>query len=382
MKKTLIPHIALILFLFYGVLLIFGPSNSFIYWKTAIAAKEYGHWFALLALLSFAVLIRKKDASAKLLAGIYLLTGMAFLFPLTTAFIHEERYTQELLNIPPVKPGEELNLVDLPTLITGFDFDETPLEKVDYVRYNTESLSLDFYPPQNAQRPAPWILVVHAGGWDSGSSDQLPFVNQILAKHGYGVAAINYRLAPKHTWPAQGEDVTAAIRFIRRNARRFNVRPDDWAILGRSAGGQLAGVAAYTYKEAPAKGYILLYGPTDLLYSWAHPIGKALDPLALLRNFLGGSPKEKHESFVSASPLFQAGPQSPPTLILHGQMDTLVYPQHGKRLAEKLRSLGVPVAHLNLPWATHGFDYALRGPGGQIATRSILFFLGKVLKTE
>lgn len=375
-------YVILIIF-FYCLLLLFGPSNSFIYWKFAVLVKEYGHWLALTAFAFVFFLAKAKLTHRRYLMPAYIILGACFLYPLTAAFYLEAEYVRALQKILPEREGEELNLVDFPTLLAGFEFKESPHLAMDFAHYGTKSLSLDFYPPIAKGRPAPWVLIVHAGGWDSGSSDQLPFVNSLLAHHGYGVVAINYRLAPQFAWPAQREDVFAAIEFIRKQAVKLNLAPDEWVIMGRSAGGQIAGVAAYTYEKAPPKGYITLYGPTDLIYSWNHSRpGDILEPLSLLRNFLGGTPLDKRESYVSASPLRLAKPISPPTLILHGQTDTLVYPQHSKRLEARLLELKVPVAYLNLPWGTHGFDYALSGPGGQIATRSILYFLSKVLPQQ
>lgn len=375
----LIPSYLLLILFSYLALLIYGPSNDFILWKAAIAAKEYGHWFALLAFVMVGVWAKKNHSQRKFLLPSFLILGLSFLYPLTAALYLEDSYATSLHNIARDKNSEKVDLIDFKGLITGFSFEETIPQKLEFARYEKTILSLDFYPAKSL-RPAPWVLIVHAGGWDSGSSDQLTFVNSLLADRGYGVVAINYRLAPQYTWPAQNEDVKAAVAFIRENAVKLNLDPARWVIMGRSAGGQIAGVTAYTHGDLPPKGLISLYAPTDLVYSWNHSRrGDILEPLDLLKNFIGGTLVEKREGFESASPLRLAGKDSPPTLILHGQMDTLVYPQHSKRLNHKLKELGVPVAYMNFPWATHGFDFALRGPGGMIATRSILYFLSQVL---
>ncbi len=375
----LIPSYLFLLVCSYVALLIYGPSNDFIFWKAAIAAKEYGHWFALVTLLWVLAISRKSLPHKRFLISSSLIFSAGFLYPLTAAFYLENSYATSLQNIARDKNAEKVDLIDFKGLITGFDFEETERLKMEFVRYEDTALSLDFYPAKSS-KPAPWILIVHAGGWDSGSSDQLTFVNSLLADRGYGVVAINYRLAPRYTWPAQNEDVEKAVSFVRQNAVKLNLDPSRWVIMGRSAGGQIAGVSAYTFGDLPPKGFISLYAPTDLVYSWNHSRrGDILEPLDLLKNFLGGTLTDKRDNFESASPLRLARKDSPPTLILHGQMDTLVYPQHSKRLARTLREIGVPVAYMNFPWATHGFDFALRGPGGMIATRSILYFLSQVL---
>ncbi len=64
-----------------------------------------------------------------------------------------------------------------------------------------------------------------------------------------------------------------------------------------------------------------------------------------------------------------------PTLLLHGQPDRLVWHKHSERLYERLKAAGVPAAFIDMSWATHGFDYNLNGPGGQISTGAVDDFL-------
>jgi acetyl esterase/lipase len=72
--------------------------------------------------------------------------------------------------------------------------------------------------------------------------------------------------------------------------------------------------------------------------------------------------------------------KSPPTLLLHGTLDTLVWPRHAERLAARLAAAGVPHVYVALPWATHAFDYNLNGPGGQITTYALERFLAFVTR--
>ncbi|MDQ5980904.1 MAG: hypothetical protein QG602_3882, partial [Verrucomicrobiota bacterium] len=69
---------------------------------------------------------------------------------------------------------------------------------------------------------------------------------------------------------------------------------------------------------------------------------------------------------------------SPPTLLVHGYPDRLVWYRHSRRLAARLTELGVPGTHVELPWATHAFDYNPDGPGGQVADAAITEFLGRL----
>jgi dipeptidyl aminopeptidase/acylaminoacyl peptidase len=105
----------------------------------------------------------------------------------------------------------------------------------------------------------------------------------------------------------------------------------------------------------------------------------ALNSLRLMRQLLGGPPGgELAGSYETASAQFQAKASSPPTLLIHGEPDTLVWHRHSVRLAARLRELGVKHSLLELPWATHAFDFNTDGPGGQLADYAIMKFLNEV----
>ena len=157
---------------------------------------------------------------------------------------------------------------------------------------------------------------------------------------------------------------------------------DRVALLGRSAGGQIALAAAHDAQPLSGiKGVIVFYAPNDLFFSWRVPGPKrVIDSRRLLRQYLGGSPAEVSERFTQASPLLRAGARSPATLMIHGGRDELVWSIHENRLSEKLKAAGVAHYYLDLPWATHGCDYNFSGPCGQISTYAIERFLAYSLR--
>lgn len=103
------------------------------------------------------------------------------------------------------------------------------------------------------------------------------------------------------------------------------------------------------------------------------------DTRAKLTDYLGGSPSAFPANYEAASPVRRATSASPPVLLLHGGRDEIVAPDHSRMLTRRLTELGVPNLYVALPWATHGFDYLLRGPGSQISIYAIESFLGSVL---
>jgi acetyl esterase/lipase len=250
-------------------------------------------------------------------------------------------------------------------------------------------LKLDFYRPgaakDAAQPPRPCLVVIHGGGWDSGDRAQLAKWNPRWVAQGWAVAAISYRLAPGSVWPAQGEDVQSALAWLKAHARELEIDATRFVLLGRSAGGQLATAAAYGARDPAVRGVIALYAPHDMPFAWS--IARADDTLnsaRLMRQYFGGPPDtpERRARYESASGHLRARADAPPTLLLHGRLDTLAWHRHSARLAARLRELGAPVEHLELPWATHGFDFYPDGPGGQLAEAAIAHFLVKAARSK
>jgi acetyl esterase/lipase len=102
---------------------------------------------------------------------------------------------------------------------------------------------LDLYMPNEGTGPFPLIIEIHGGGFISGSkSSQIGPMLEALKK-GYALASINYRLSAEAIWPAQINDVKAAIRFLRANAARYGLDPERFAVWGASAGGSLSALA-------------------------------------------------------------------------------------------------------------------------------------------
>lgn len=246
------------------------------------------------------------------------------------------------------------------------------------------TLPLDYYAPDGAalDGSAPLVVVIHGGSWSGGDRTQLPAINRWLASRGYAVAAIQYRLAPGHTYPAQVDDVRAATDWLRARHVELGFDPERVVLYGRSAGGHLALLAAYTWRVGWVKAVVGLYPPTDLNWSWEHPSNPlVLNTPVTLSAFIGGAPHdspEMHDRFADASPYNHVRSDVPPTLLVHGGRDELVKTAHSERLTEQLKEAGVPSFMLSLPWATHGCDANLAGPSGQL----FLFSLDWLLRTH
>ncbi|HVF82297.1 MAG TPA: alpha/beta hydrolase, partial [Flavisolibacter sp.] len=122
-------------------------------------------------------------------------------------------------------------------IVSGINAKRVSYQSITYDP--AHQLSLDFYPSALAGYK-PCIIVIHGGSWAGGDSRQLPELNSELAKSGYHVASINYRLAPKNIYPSTTEDVQSALRFLRSRASHLFIDTNKFVLLGRSAGGQVA----------------------------------------------------------------------------------------------------------------------------------------------
>ena len=142
---------------------------------------------------------------------------------------------------------------------------------------NGERNKLDLYLPPKADSPLPLIIWVHGGAWLGGSKAGGGSALRMLGR-GYAVASINYRLSNQAKFPAQIEDCKAAVRFLRANAKKYNLDPDRFGAWGASAGGHLVALLGTTgdvkelegdgrNKEVSSRVQAVCdwFGPTDLL---------------------------------------------------------------------------------------------------------------------
>jgi len=356
-------------------LLNFGRAPDWMWaWKTAIATGEYGHWFGLwpLGLAALAALAANGPGRIATLL-LCSLSFSALLWPAVSAWWIGRGLGDGAFSFGRLYAGTKPPVASVRT--------ET------FARPGGQELRLDFYRPSSArdalQKPRPCIVVIHGGGWDGGDRTQLAGWNARWAGQGYAVAAVSYRLAPQAIWPAQGDDVRAAIAWLKANAIRLEIDPARLVLLGRSAGGQLATAVGYGAHDPAIRGVIALYAPHDMPFAWSvSREDDTLNSVKLMSQYLGGPPDTpaQRERYESASGQLLASRDSPPTLLIHGVPDTLAWSRHSERLAARLTELGIKHTHLQLPWATHGFDFNPDGPGGQLADYAITRFLAEMTK--
>lgn len=238
--------------------------------------------------------------------------------------------------------------------------------------------------------PRPLVVAAHGGSWRRGDKGQGPELLLELAAGGYTVVDVRYSLAPTYRFPRAVADVKCVLGRARERAGALNVDPTRAALLGRSAGGQVALVAAYSagdprippacaVADSSVQGVVSLYAPTDLVYGHRNPMRPdVVGGTEALEWYLGGPPEAQAEAYRLGSPQSWADRLLPPTLLIHGSGDRIVRLEHARRLAAELTRRGRPIRLLAVPLAEHGFDVRPGGVGEQLARHAILGFLGQM----
>src|SRR5882757_8786098 len=135
---------------------------------------------------------------------------------------------------------------------------------IEFATVGDVSLTLDAFVPEGAG-PFPTCILVHGGGWMRG--DKQSYIKPLfepLSKAGFAWFTINYRLAPDHRWPACADDVATAIRWVRANAKKYNVDAGRIAIIGESAGGHLVSWAGtHSSGNTSVAAVVAFYAPND-----------------------------------------------------------------------------------------------------------------------
>lgn len=366
--------------LFLGSLLCLIVAPSFHLWIASIAVSEFP-WIFLLPSIGLLIWSLSTKKLRRVNTILSLLCVVIFLMPIVKAWQIGQRLPNDLAE----KLGSRRlfdntgNVFQFSKMFTNTEL--LPYETFGYAKAGDEDLTMDFYTSTtNGRRPC--IIVIHGGSWCGGNSQQLPELNSELARQGFHVASINYRLAPKYISPAPIEDTQVALEYLIANADELKIDANNFILLGRSAGAQLALIAAYTSNRRCIRGVVNFYGPTDMVFGYEVPANPfVMDSRKVLEDFLGGPYQKVPQNYVSSSPVAVVSRTSVPTLIIHGMNDALVSHEHSERLVKKLAENNVPHYLLTLPWATHGCDYTLNGPSGQLTTYAVSYFAKQVLKS-
>lgn len=233
---------------------------------------------------------------------------------------------------------------------------------VEYGRIGDRALLLDLYYPDSLTAPAPGLIFIHGGGWESGNKRDYKYYTVRFAERGYVVATIGYRFKQEAPFPACVEDAKCAVRWMRANTEELTVDADRIAVIGGSAGGYLAMMTGYSSDAPELEGtaghagvssaiacVVNLYGPTDFTADMARAH-------KLVESFLNTTYDKDPDRFAQASPIHYLDANDPPTLIIQGTIDDIVPVAQADLLAERCRELGVPYWYDRLDGWMHTLD--------------------------
>ncbi|MCC6539872.1 MAG: DUF3237 family protein [Bryobacterales bacterium] len=215
-----------------------------------------------------------------------------------------------------------------------------------------QKLDLYWFPGAVAV-PRPLIVWIHGGAFRAG--DKTEGISLAPLEWGYAMASLNYRLSGDAKFPAQIDDVKAALRWLREHASEYGIDPARIGVWGSSAGAHLASLAAVTQ---PVQCVVDFFGPSDFLSisSQAVPPLSTIDrarPDAPEWQLLGGMLDEKRALAAEASPITHVSRDDPPFLIFHGDRDPLVPLAQSETFHAALRQAGVDSTFVPVPGAAH-----------------------------
>jgi acetyl esterase/lipase len=354
-----------------ATLLLASSPPTFASWIAHLAALELSLLVAgaaVLALLLTMGLSTPAAAIARLIAVPALVVGLIPAIVVVPAYQREGAPFSPLAYLPGPRP-------------------EPPSRRDVILEPARPDLAVDIDLPSGAG-PHPFVVVVHSGAWRSGDKGEVRHVSRALARAGHVVVDVRYRLAPLNRFPASVADVKCLLGRLRERAAEFAIDPRRGALLGRSAGGEVALVAAYSavdprlppacaVEDAPVSSVVSIYGPTDLTWGYANVIRPdVVQGTHVLELYLGGPPSSAPEAYRLASAITWVDRPLPRSLLIHGTGDRLVSVENARRLARALRDAGRPVEVLEIPLADHGFDHHAGGVADQLAQHAIVRFLG------
>lgn len=207
---------------------------------------------------------------------------------------------------------------------------------VVYCTTGSRSLLLDaFYPKEKTRKKRPAILIIHGGGWRSGNRTQHHPLAQRLAALGYVCFTPEYRLSTEALYPAAVHDLKAALRWVRANAKQYQVDTSRLIVMGFSAGGQLAALLGTTGNNPAFEGdscntkyttNVRAVVDLDGTLSFVHPEsgeGDDTKNISAATYWFGYNKKEQPALWKDASPLTHADNHTPPFLFINSGVDRM-----------------------------------------------------------
>jgi acetyl esterase/lipase len=232
-------------------------------------------------------------------------------------------------------------------------------DKADCYSYSSSrnpNLKSLIYIPKNIDKTSSIVFLLHGGGFYQGSPQWMHGWASALCEQGIAVASLAYPLAPKAKFPMQSEEIALSIRAMKLEFSRRQIDTSSIFIAGSSAGGTLAITTALINSQIKFNGVIALYPITDFSKSFE----SSTDMEKIISVYKGSN------SLVAISPIHQIHQDLPPLLLIHGRKDLIVPVNQSIEFVEAWNKKSNSAQFVELPWATHSFEYPMYGPSGQL----------------
>ena len=251
---------------------------------------------------------------------------------------------------------------------------------IEYSAPGGESLKLDAHIPEG-KGPFPAVILVHGGGWTAGHKT-VNFVQALfplLDQTGMAWFTIDYRLAPRHPYPAARLDVEAAIAWVKKNAKRYHVNPNKIALMGESAGAHLVNLVG-AKNAAGVAAVVCFYGPIDMV-TFARkfegkPATDGMKTFFLIDEYDDAAKAKLRE----ASPHTYLSKKTPPFLVIHGTRDQAVPYDQATLHVKLFREKGIPVELITVEEGIHGVMNWEKDPRFQTYKHPMIAWLRKTLR--
>ena len=253
-------------------------------------------------------------------------------------------------------------------LTSGFTMAAEPTHRdVEYARVGEHRLLLDLYLPPQSPKPVPLAVWIHGGAWRAGSKDSVPVERWL--QQGFAITSIEYRLSPVARFPAQINDIKAAIRWLSGNAKTYAFDSNRFIIAGSSAGGHLAALVGVSNgipalegdlgdlksTSSDVQAIVSFFGASNLesilSQSTSHGLSVRIPALELL---LGGQPDQKQDLAKLASPVTHVDATDPPLWLIHGDADPQMPIEQSNELQQRYTDLRLKVDFEIVNGGKHG----------------------------
>jgi len=244
-------------------------------------------------------------------------------------------------------------------------------EDLNYAGDTLVSHRMDIYLPENSQESYPAVVIIYGSAFFGDDMKHIAFktLGAPLLLSGFAVVAVNHRSSRDIIFPAQIQDIKAAVRFIRANGHDYQIDTSFIGITGYSSGGHLSAmmgtsgsveqleghVGKYTNYSSSVNAVVDWFGPTDFQSMDSCGSSMVHDAPDSPESILIGAPiQESDELCALANPISYINADDPPFLILHGDKDPLVPHCQSEILHQALQKAGVPSQYVLVPGAEHG----------------------------